>query len=341
MDLTASQIELQIMGALTACGVPDASAADCAAVMVETDLRGIDSHGIGMLPTYLRELAAGSITAAPDVRVVIDSPVLAVVDGGGGLGHTPGLLAMRLAIEKARAVGLAAVAVTNSRHYGAAGYYADLAAAEGLIGLSLTSAPNPHLVPPFSTQKALGTNPIAFSAPAGHNPPFALDIATTAVAYGKVAVAQRRNQVLPEGWVYDELGAPTFDADVAVESRRLAPLGGTRITGGHKGYGLAAMVEILCSLLPGVAGTGHFFLVLDPQRFNPAGAFPQAMDTLIDRLHDLHPIDPQQPVLVPGDPERATRAIRVRDGVPVAALLVEQIREACTIAGAPFLLEPA
>ena len=341
MNLTSSQIEQQIVRALTACGVPEANAADCAAVMVETDLRGIDSHGIGMLPTYLRELAAGSITAAPDVRVIVDAPALAVVDGGGGLGHTPGLLAMRLAIEKARSLGLAAVSVTNSRHYGAAGYYADRAAAEGLIGLSLTSAPNPHLVSPFSTEKALGTNPIAFSAPAGRNPPFALDIATTAVAYGKVAVAQRKHQVLPEGWVYDEFGAPTFDADTAVESKRLAPLGGTRITGGHKGYGLAAMVEILCSLLPGVAGTGHFFLALDPQRFSPHGAFPGAMDTLIDRLHGLHPIDPKQPVLVPGDPERATRAVRLHEGIPVAALLVEQIREACAIAGAPFLLGTA
>ena len=254
----------------------------------------------------------------------------------------PGLLAMRLAIEKARAVGLAAVAVTNSRHYGAAGYYADLAAAEGLIGPVADQRAPTHIWCRRSRPKRRSAPTRSpFPLLPGTTPPFALDIATTAVAYGKVAVAQRRNQVLPEGWVYDELGAPTFDADVAVESRRLAPLGGTRITGGHKGYGLAAMVEILCSLLPGVAGTGHFFLVLDPQRFNPAGAFPQAMDTLIDRLHDLHPIDPQQPVLVPGDPERATRAIRVRDGVPVAALLVEQIREACTIAGAPFLLEPA
>ncbi len=324
-----------------AWGMAAEHALTAAHVMVETDLAGIDSHGVGMLPFYQNAVEDGRIDPRPEIRIERETPALALIDAGRSLGHPPSVLAMQTAIDKARAVGAAAVAVRNSNHYGAAGYYARMAAEAGVVGLSLTNAPVKQAVPMFGTEAALGTNPIGFGAPAASQPPFLLDMATTTVAFGKVSIARRAGKALPEGWSVDPAGRPITDAARAVEIGRLTPLGGARETGGHKGYGLAAMVEILCATLSGcLAGeTGHFFFAVDPAAFGRAGAFETDMDRLMDMLRATPPADPARPVMVAGDPEHATYAERKANGIPMTATLLEELRDVCRRAGAPFQLD--
>jgi len=244
-------------------------------------------------------------------------------------------------MDKAREAGAAAVAVRNSNHYGAAGYYSKMAADEGLLGLSLTNAPIKQVVPMFGADAALGTNPIGFAAPAGTNRPFALDMATSTVAFGKVSIARRAGKPIPEGWMVDRSGAPVTDAGIGHGFGRLTPLGGTRELGGHKGYGLGAMVEILCATLSGCLTdeTGHFFLAIDPSQLRGEGEFETDMDRLLDMLRATPPVDPDRPVMAAGDPEYAAYAQRKANGIPMTETLFEELRDVCQRSGAPFLLE--
>ncbi len=309
-------------------------------VMVETDLAGIDSHGVGMLPFYQTAMEEGRIDPRPEIRIEREAGALALIDAGRSLGHPPAVLAMRTAMDKARKAGAAAVAVRNSNHYGAAGYYSQMAAVDGLLGLSLTNAPTKQVAPMFGADSALGTNPIAFAAPAGANQPFSLDMATSTVAFGKVSIARRAGKALPEGWMTDRSGAPVTDAVRAHEIGRLTPLGGTRTLGGHKGYGLGAMVEILCATLSGCLEheTGHFFFAVDPSHLRGEGAFETDMDRLLDMLRATPPVDPARPVMAAGDPEYAAYAERKANGIPMTETLFEELRGVCTRADVPFFL---
>jgi LDH2 family malate/lactate/ureidoglycolate dehydrogenase len=256
---------------------------------------------------------------------------------------------MGRAIEKARATGIGVVSVRNSGHYGAAGAYAAMAAEHGLIGLATTSTPTPSVVPTFAAQPMLGTNPIALAAPARRNRPFLLDMATSAASLGKLLEMWRSGRRIPRGWALDARGRPVTNGRRAYQERRLAPLGGDRDHGGHKGYGLAMAVEILSSVLPGVAGVepgvgrrarvGHFFLALDPARFREASGFAGDLDALIDSLHGAERADPRQGVLVPGDPEHAALTQRSRDGIPLSRGVFEDIRGVALASGVAFLLE--
>jgi LDH2 family malate/lactate/ureidoglycolate dehydrogenase len=342
--IAAPLLRRQIVAVFTQWGMPQAAAEEAAEVMVDTDLRGVDSHGIGMLPHYQRFFASGELDPKAQPSVRQERPSTALVDAHHSIGHTAALLAMRLAIGKAQATGVGVVGVCGSNHYGAAGYYAQMAANEGLIGLSLTNAFTPFLVPVFGRQPQLGTNPIAFSAPGRRHPPVSLDMATTTVAYGKVSIARRAGKALPEGWALNAEGRPEHDSAVAAETKLLAPLGGTRVLGGHKGYGLALMVEILCATLTGASAadriTGHFFLVIDPGAFRDPGEFRAELDALTDRMRATEPAEPGQRVLVPGDPEYAAFAERSLRGIPMTPTLLEEVREVCRESGAPFLLLP-
>lgn len=322
--------------------------------MVATDLSGVDSHGLGMLPSYHERRGRGIVNDRPDIRVVREKPAVALIDADRSLGHPPAAMAMRLAIEKARAVGVAVVGVRNSNHFGAAGYYSRMAAEAGVVGMAMTNAPGPAAVPTFGREAVLGTNPIAFAAPAARNPPFALDMATTTVAVGKLNIARRLGKAIPAGWALDADGAPETDGAAAYAARRLTPLGGDRDRGGHKGYGLATMVEILCAVLngawsdgPGPDGrpqrtkhdVGHFFLAIDPALVRADGEFEADLDRMIDMLRATPPVDPAQPVLVAGDPEVAATADRRENGVPVAETLIEEVRRVAEASGAPFLFD--
>ncbi|MDE0940936.1 MAG: Ldh family oxidoreductase [Alphaproteobacteria bacterium] len=352
----AETLRQQLRSIFVAWGMSEDLIEPTVDVMAETDLRGIDSHGIGMMPLYAELRSQGRITMQPDIKVVRETPVTALIDGGNSLGHGPSTIAMKLAIKKAKAAGLAAVTVRRSRHYGAAGAYALMAAREGLIGLASTNAGSKAIVPTRAKEPVFGTNPIAFAAPAKNNKPFVIDMATSTVAVGKVKLAVYNDKPLPDGWVVDPNGAGVGNAADAfdgfgrlAEGYGVTPLGGLASLSSHKGYGLAGMVEILCSMLPGAPfigamddkskhHTGHFFLVIDPSAFRDEGEFEGEVDDMINHLRGLAPADPNLPVLVPGDPEDLAYADRMENGVPVPEMLMQAMAGVCRDANVEFLL---
>jgi LDH2 family malate/lactate/ureidoglycolate dehydrogenase len=348
-----SELLARQLGAILArWGMTEADAAVAVEKILYADLRGIDSHGSSMLPFYHRELAAGRLEMQPRIEIVRETPSTALVDGGRGLGHLVAVRAMRIAIEKARVGGVGAVAVRNSCHYGAAGAYARMAAEEGLLALATTSTPTPAVVPTRGIEALLGTNPIALAAPARRHPPFLLDMATSTVSLGKLFGRWRRGRSLPAGWALDRDGRPATNGWHAAEARRLTPLGGEELHGGHKGYGLATAIEVLSSVLPGTRQhrrwdgetrpeVGHFFLVLDPARFRDDGGFADDLDSLIDALHGCRPAEPGRPVLVAGEPEEEILAVRSRRGIPLPRAAIEDLRGVAVASGAPFLLDGA
>ena len=353
MPIPIEKLGAQIAAIFRAWGMADSAIEPTVRIMLAADLRGIDSHGAMMLLLYDQLRREGRLEMKPEVKIVRESPVTALIDGGGGLGHYPGEVAMQLAIDKAARAGLAAVGVRNSNHFGAAGVYALQAVERGQIGIAMTNVWNLAIVPTRSSQAMFGTNPIAFAAPAGKNPPFCLDMATSTVAIGKLKLAALHGKPLPRGWACDAGGNLTTDAPAAVAARLLTPLGGTSELSSHKGYGLAAMVEILCAMLTGAwfaptreqrhpgakhFNVGHFFMALDPKAFRGEGEFEEELDDMIDALRAAKPLDPAQPVLVHGDPERAAMLERERNGIPVPQALLEQLRGIATGCGAEILI---
>lgn len=339
----------QVAGILRGFGMSEEHVSITTEYLMYADLHGIDSHGCGILLHYHRGLVAGSFTITPKIEVIRESETTALIDGGGGLGHVPGDTAMKLAIAKCRKVGIGAVAVRNSGHYGAAGAYALLAARSGFIGIAMSNTGLPAVVPTFGVEPMLGTNPIAFAAPAGRNLPFLLDMATSTVPVGKLMMASRSGRSIPVGWALDPRGMPVTNATLAVKHRRLTPLGSNREMCSHKGYGLAVAVEILSSTLSGLrpardtvkaeARVGHFFLSLDPRQFRDEGEFEADLDVMMDSLRNCKPIDSKQPVLVAGDPEYAAHAERSRSGIPISRSVIEDIRTVCGDLGVPFILQ--
>jgi LDH2 family malate/lactate/ureidoglycolate dehydrogenase len=337
----------------------DDHAKTTADVMVETDLRGVDSHGISMLPTYDNEFRAGRLNMKPKFKLVRDNAATALMDADASLGHPASVYAMNLAVDKCKQAGVGIVTVFNSHHFGAAGYYSKLAADRGVIGMVTSATRGVTLVPTFGAEPVLGTNPLAFAAPAKKNPPFQLDMATTTVAAGKVKVYKLNHKPLPPGWVVNEDGKTvTNEADAfgyVFEKKEggITPLGGTRDAGSHKGYGLATMVHILAGTLTGASfspvrnktqkpsdphNIGHFFMAIDPDAFRAPGEFEDDLDVVLDTLRATKRADPNQPVLVPGDPEMATRQERLEAGVPVPDDLMVQLRAVAEKAKVPFVL---
>ena len=362
MRVPVRQLRQQLVSVLRAWGMSSEHADTTAEMMVETDLRGVDSHGISMLPTYDREFRAGRLNMRPSFKTLREGPAFALIDADASLGHPVSVHGMSLAVDKCRESGVAVVSVVNSHHFGAAGCYARIAADRGVIGMVTSSTRGVTMVPTFGAEPVMGTNPLAFAAPARRNPPFQLDMATTTVAAGKVKVHKLNHRPLPPGWVVDDKGQAITDPEQAFgyvfdrPEGGITPLGGPREVGGHKGYGLAVMVHILGGALAGASfspirnrtqkpsdphNIGHFFLAIDPRAFRAEGEFEADLDQVIDTLHGARRADPAQPVLVAGDPEMATRAERLRDGVPVPDDLLEQLRTVAKSANVPFVLEEA
>ena len=359
MRVPAAQIRDQLTTVFRAWGMAGDHAATTADMMLETDLRGVDSHGISMLPTYDREFRSGRLNMRPVWKTVRETPSTALIDADASLGHAVSAHAMHRAVDKCLESGVAVVSVVNSHHFGAAGCYARIAAERGVIGMVASSTRGISLVPTFAAEPVMGTNPLAFAAPARRNPPFQLDMATTTVAAGKVKVHKLNHRELPPGWVVDAGGQPVTDPEEAFRyvferpEGGITPLGGPREVGGHKGYGLAVMVHILGGTLAGASfspirnrtqkssdphNIGHFFLALDPRAFRGEGEFEDDLDQVIDVLHGARRADPTQPVLVAGDPEMATRRERLERGVPIPDDLMDQLRAVAGAAGVPFLL---
>ena len=325
-----------------AIGCPDDDATLATETLLAADLRGIDSHGVARLVGYVRLWEAGRINATPRVGVTYETPSTAVVDGDGGLGLVVGPKAMRIAIEKAQQVGTGWVSVKNSNHFGIAGYHAMLALAHDMIGVAMTNA-SPLVAPTNSLDRLLGTNPIAVAVPAGEQPDFVVDMATTTAANGKLEIAQRKGLPLPEGWAQTADGHPSTDANAVKNGGALLPLGGA--TGSHKGYALGSIVDIFSAVLSGAnygpwvppfvaflqpladpvgLGLGHFFGAMRVDAFRPADEFKAHMDNWITTFRNAHAVEGKK-VLIPGDPEREIAAVRLLTGIPLLEAVVKDL----------------
>ena len=356
---SAERVEEQIRLILASWGMAPDLIDQAARVMVETDLIGVDSHGISMLMTYEQKSREGRLDLAAIPKVENETPATATIDAGGNLGHPVSVMAMNLAVDKAEAVGVGVVTVRNSHHFGAAGYYAKIAVERGAFGMVASTARGITVVPTGGAVPVLGTNPLAFAAPAKRNRPWVLDMATSTVAVGKVRVFGYQNRPLPDGWVSDGEGRPVKDGTeaynmlVGSDTGGLTPIGGTRELSNHKGYGLGVLAQVLGGALGGGGfvpvdnpkarpgspeNIGHFFMALAPGLFRPVGQFEDHLDTVIDTLHSTPPADPAEPVLVAGDPEAATREERLASGIPIPAALDEQLRAVCERAGVAYVL---
>jgi len=343
----------QIGAILRAWGMPAAHAVRTAEVMGWADLHGVDSHGLSMLTVYDERRRAGRLDMLAEPSVLTETPVSALIDGGGGLGHVPARFAMETAITKARQSGMAVSAVRNSAHFGATGYYTNMAAEAGLIGMAATSAAGVQVAPTFGAEAKLGTDPWSFAAPGRPGEPFLLDMATTTVAAGKIRNKANEGVSLPPGWVVTKEGHPSTDPTENQRGGFLTPLGGTPEGSNYKGYGLSAMVNILSAALSGATlitdpmhmkqpqgmDIGHFFLALDPGLFRAPEDFRADVAGFCDALRATKPVDPAQPVMVAGDPQRQTAAVRSETGIPVGPNLLHKIRSIAQAAGAPWLLD--
>ncbi|MFM7646169.1 MAG: Ldh family oxidoreductase [Sphingomonadales bacterium] len=317
-----------------------------AEALVSADLRGIDSHGVARLSGYIRLWEIGRINATPSIRVVHQTASTAVLDGDSGLGLVVAQEAMQIAIEKAKQVGTGWVSVQNSNHFGIAGYHAMLALQHDMIGMAMTNA-SPLVAPTFSSDKMLGTNPIAVAAPAGEQPPFVADMATTTAANGKLEILQRKEMDTPTGWVQDSQGNPSTDAHILKKGGALLPLGTDSEHGSHKGYALGAMVDLFSALLSGAnyapwvppfpayvpmpdrqpgKGIGHFLGALRIDAFRTANDFKRSMDDWIGGFRAANPTRGQEKVLVPGDPERLAHQHRLEHGIPVEDIVVKDLQ---------------
>jgi LDH2 family malate/lactate/ureidoglycolate dehydrogenase len=337
---------------LRAWGMNEPTAANTAEIMSWADLHGIDTHGISMIPPYDERRRAGKIDMSAVPSVSRHTPVSALVDGGGGLGHPAARLAMAIAVDKAKKTGVGIVPVRNSAHFGACGFYALMAVEAGLIGMVATSASGIQVAPTFGAQARLGTDPIAFAAPGRPGEPFLLDMATTTVAAGKIRNKANENLPTPLGWLVTAEGKPSTDPREVSKGGFMTPLGGTPEGSSHKGYGLSSMVNILSSALsgatmitdpqhtkkPGTQDIGHFMLALDPGIFRDPKEFRDDVAAFCDTLRATKPADPDRPVMVAGEPERRIAAQRLKTGIPVGPGLLAKVREVALASGAPWIM---
>lgn len=344
---SAEQLRTFTKNIFQSIGFSEEDATLAATVLIAADLRGVDSHGIARLAGYVRLFDHGRLNPTPTIKIIHQTPSTAVVDGDAGVGLVVGPKTMEIVIEKAKNVGSGWISVQNSNHFGIAGYHAMLALPHDMIGMAMTNAA-PLVAPTFSLEKMLGTNPIAVAVPAQDEPAFVADFASTAAAYGKFEILQRKNLPAPLGWAQDLAGNITTDSNPIKNGGALLPLGSDREHGSHKGYGLGAIVDIFSGVLSGAnygpwvppfatagfmsanegvgKGTGHFFGAMRVDGFRPADEFKTHMDTWIRRFRSAQAVEGKQ-VLIPGDPERAIEADRLENGLDLLDPVVQSLEE--------------
>jgi L-2-hydroxycarboxylate dehydrogenase (NAD+) len=334
----------------TAMGVSAEDARVTADVLVQANLRGIDSHGVARLARYVNGLRDGVMIARPEEQVVVETPTTVTIDAGAGLGQPVSHRAMTKAIEKAKEYGCGFATVRNSNHYGIAGYYAMMALDHDMVGISTTNAAV-LVVPTFGRDAMYGTNPIALAVPANEERPFVMDMATSTVPRGKLEVYHRQEKPLPSGWATDERGVPTAETARVLDNfiKRagggLLPLGGAgEEFSGHKGYGMGLMVEILSAVLPGAAfltsvypkdadgkplpaNLGHFFGAWRLDAFRPADELKADMDTLIRELKEGNLADGAERIYVHGEKEFEEADRRSHEGIPLEAKVEASLRQ--------------
>lgn len=327
-------------------GCSEADADLATRVLLSADLRGIDSHGIARLGGYVRLWDVKRVNAKPDIRIIHETPSTATMDGDSGLGLVVAPAAMDVAIQKAKQAGTGWVSVQNSNHFGIAAFHAMMALEHDMIGICMTNA-SPLVSPTFSIERLLGTNPICVAIPAGNEPPFVADMATTTAANGKLEILQRKRGVAPTGWIQDKNGNPSNDPHELKVGGALLPLGGDREHGSHKGYALGAIVDIFSAVLSGAnygpwvppfpayvpmpaempgKGIGHFFGAMRIDAFRPAADFKMHMDQWIKRFRSAKTVSGQERVIIPGDPERESQAERSSKGIPLVGPVVNDLQ---------------
>lgn len=337
--LPVETVKRFIYDAFIQLGVPEEDACTAAEVLIASDLRGIESHGIGRMKMYFDRIRQGVQFPVTEFEIVRESPTTAVVDGHHGMGQVIGFRAMSLAIQKAKKYGMGSVAVRNSTHFGIAGYYPLMATKEYMIGFTVTNA-RPSIAPTFGVRPMLGTNPIAFGAPSDEPFPFLFDAATSITQRGKLEVLARKKKPAPAGWVIDNSAQTLTDPetilqDFATESAALLPLGGLgEVLGGHKGYGLATMVEILSASLQSGAFLwdligfdadgnrrpnmlGHFFMAIDVAAFVDPDDFKHSTGEILRQLRAAT-LQPGQAKIYSAGEKEYHNEIRVRqNGVEI------------------------
>jgi len=336
--------------------VPEQDAQQAADVLAAADLRGIDSHGVARLRTYVDMLSHGRINPRPNISIIRETASTATVDGDNGLGLVVAPRANELAMEKALNVGTGWVSVCNTNHFGIAGYYVLKALERDLIGWAMTNT-TPLVAPTWGCERRLGTNPISIGFPGKEEPPIVIDMATSAVAYGKIEMARRKDEHIPAGWALDSEGQTCTDPNDMVHGGALSPLGSARETGGHKGYCLALTVDVLSAVLSGAnwgpfappfalrqavpersvgKGIGHFFGAMRIDSFIDVDEFKQQIDEYVHVLRSTKPVAGTGGTIVPGDPEREAEEVRRKTGIPLILPVVDELREISQITGVPL-----
>ncbi len=337
-------------------GVPREDAALAAGVLARADLRGIESHGVARLHTYFDMLELGKINPRPKVTIVRESASTATVDGDNGLGLVVGPKANAIAMAKAAEAGSGWVSVRNTNHFGIAGWYVLEALERDLIGWAMTNSTK-LVAPLWGAERMLGTNPIAIAFPGLEEPPIVIDLATCAAAYGKIEIAVRGGERIPEGWAIDREGRVTTDPQRMIDGGAILPLGSDREHGGHKGYALAMMVDVLSAVLSGAnwgpftppfalrqeiparsvgKGIGHFFGALRIDAFIDPLEFKRQIDDLVRTFRATKPAPGTSGPLIPGDPERDAERTRSVEGIPLVASVVDELLDVSRRTGIPF-----
>ena len=343
----ADAVRSQVADIFVALGLPAEDAATSAEVLTYADLRGIDSHGVSnMLAHYVTWLREGAANPTPKFTVIREAPATATLDSDRGLGLVVGPMAMALALDKADATGMGSVVVANSRHCGAAAYYAHMALERDMIGLAMTIGGS-VMPPTFGAKAMVGSNPIALAAPTRNEPPFVFDAATTSVAVNRVQITRRLGEVLPPGWIARPDGTPVMDAGPVPDKFLMLPLGGTREGGSHKGYGLGVMVDILSGLLGGSpAGfrrvrhdVSHHFLAYRIDAFTDPEAFKDEMDRYMRGLRETPPAAGHERVFYAGLPEHETELERRELGIPYHPEVIAWFRKTAAELGVAHGLE--
>ncbi len=323
------------------CGMNEQDAKQAADVLIAADLRGIDSHGVARLSGYVRLYEANRANMNTQHKIIYETPSTATIDADQGLGLVVAPKAMDIAIEKAKNVGTGWVAIQNSNHFGIAAYHAMKALPNNMIGIAMTNA-SPLVAPTYSKQRMLGTNPICYAFPAGKHLPIVIDMATSAAANGKLEIAQRTGKPIPNNWVQTKNGDESTNANELSNGGSLLPLGG------HKGYGLASLVDILCGVLSGANygpwvppfvaflnplenlpgnGIGHFLGAMRIDAFRPADDFKNHIDNWIDAFKNAEKIDTNQHVIIPGEPEFLLEKERLASGIPLNEKVINDLQE--------------
>ncbi len=333
----------------------DEDAWQAADILSKADLRGIDTHGVARLKSYVDMFSIGRINPKPNVKVIRERKSVATVDGDSGLGLVVGPKANKIAMDKAAEFGSGWVSVCNTNHYGIASYYSLQALERDMIGWSMTNS-SKIVVPLWGAERMLGTNPISIAFPGLKNPPIVIDLATSVVAFGKIEQAKRQGKKVPEGWMIDGLGNSTTDPE-DVYAGGLLPLGSTHEHGGHKGYALSAMVDILTCVLSGAnwgpfappfalfeetpkasvgKGIGHFFGAMEIDGFEDVDVFKKRIDHWIEVFRKTKPALGHEAVLIPGDPEHEAEQLRSVEGIPVIQAVVEDLTSIAKKTGINF-----